>query len=165
MRYQGIRLDIGCGENKQPHWTGMDNRKFPGVDIVHDAQKFPYPLKANSCFQILLSHLWEHIEPKYRLRMMDELWRIMKPKGQLLMSAPYYGSFRAHQDPTHYPCPTEATFMYFDPGYELWKIYRPKPWKLIRDDYTINGNLEVIMEKRLESDTAGTDKDTKKRKP
>ena len=145
---QGIRRDIGCGENKQPHWVGMDLRRLKGVDIVHDAQKFPYPLKSDSCFQILLSHLWEHIEPKYRIRMMDELWRILKPEGQLLISVPYYMSFGATQDPTHYTCPNEATFTYFDPNYDMWRIYKPKPWKLVRNDYQLNGNLEIILEKR-----------------
>lgn len=154
-RKQGIRLDVGCGSNKQPHWVGMDIRKVKGVDIVHDACKFPYPLPANSCFQILLSHLWEHIEPKYRIKLMDELWRIMKPQGQLLISAPYYLSFGALQDPTHYGCPNEATFTYFDPGYPMYRIYEPKPWKLVRNDYQINGNMEVILEK-------GTAKNDKK---
>ena len=142
MRNQGIRLDIGCGEGKMPHWTGMDIRRLKGVDIVHDVQKFPYPLKANSCFQVLLSHLWEHIEPKYRIDVMNELWRITKPKGQVLITTPYYLSFGALQDPTHYGCPNEATFTYFDPNYPMWQIYKPKPWKLLRNDYLMQGSLD-----------------------
>jgi len=148
LKRQGIRLDIGCGGAKQKNWVGMDIRRLPGVDIVHDAQKFPYPLKANSCFQILLSHLWEHIEPKHRVNLMNELWRIMKPEGQLLISVPYYLSFGACQDPTHYTCPNEATFTYFDPAYPLWGIYKPYPWKLVQNNYTLSSNLEVILEKR-----------------
>ncbi len=144
--YQGVRIDIGCGENKQPNWIGMDIRKIDGVDIVWDVQDIPYPIPDNSCFQILLSHLWEHIEPKYRIKMMDELWRIMKHEGQLLISVPYYLSFGACQDPTHYTCPNEATFTYFDSRYPMYNIYKPKPWKLKRNDYQLNGNLEVILE-------------------
>jgi predicted SAM-dependent methyltransferase len=142
----GIRLDIGCGENKQPNFIGMDIRSIKGVDIIHDAQDFPYPIPNDCCLQVLLSHLWEHIEPKNRIKLMDEIWRIMKPDGQLLISVPYYLSFGAYQDPTHYPCPNEATFTYFDPKYPLYQIYKPKPWKLVRNDYSMNGNLEVIME-------------------
>jgi SAM-dependent methyltransferase len=146
MFNQGIRLDIGCGGAKQNHWVGMDIRELKGVDIVHNVQDFPYPIPDDSCFQILLSHLWEHIEPKYRIQMMNELWRIMKPDGQLLISVPYYLSFGATQDPTHYTCPNEATMTYFDPNCGLYNIYKPKPWKIIRNDYQINGNLEVILE-------------------
>ena len=144
---RGFRLDIGCGENKQPNWLGMDKRKIKGVDIVHDAQVFPYPLEDECCFQVLLSHLWEHIEPKNRIDLMNEIWRIMKPDGQLLISVPYYLSFGACQDPTHYPCPNEATFTYFDPKMPLYNIYKPKPWKLVQNNYTMNGNMEIILEK------------------
>lgn len=142
----GIRLDIGCGEAKQHGFVGMDIRELPGVDIVWNAQEFPYPIPDNCCLQILMSHLWEHIEPKNRMRLMDELWRIMKPEGQLLISAPYYLSFGACQDPTHYTCPNEATFLYFVPTHPLYQIYKPKPWRVTRNDYVMNGNLEVIME-------------------
>lgn len=77
---------------------------------------------------------------------MDELWRIMKPDGQLLISVPYYMSFGATQDPTHYTCPNEATFTYFDPKQPLYNIYKPKPWKLARNNYNLSGNMEVILE-------------------
>jgi len=142
----GIRLDIGSGEAPQEGFVTMDIRPLRGVDIVHDAQVFPYPIPDNSCVQILLSHLWEHIEPKYRIDLINELWRIMQPGGQLLISTPYAGSMGANQDPTHYPCPNEATFTYFDPKYHLWGIYQPKPWKLRSNVYSLVGNLEVIME-------------------
>jgi SAM-dependent methyltransferase len=144
---KGIRLDIGCGEAKQPNWVGMDRRKVKGVDIVHDAQDFPYPFEDESCFQVLLSHLWEHIEPKNRIDLMNEIWRIMKPDGQLLISVPYYLSLGACQDPTHYTCPNEATFTYFDPKLPLYNVYKPKPWKLVQNNYSMNGNMEVILEK------------------
>ena len=142
----GIKLDLGCGENKQSGYVGMDVRKVPGVDIVHDVQKVPYPIPNNSCHTILMSHLWEHIEPRYRIKVMNELWRVAKPEGQLLISSPYYLSFGATQDPTHYTCPNEATFTYFDPSQPMYVIYKPKPWKLVRNNYVITGNMEVVME-------------------
>jgi len=142
----GIKLDLGCSDHKQDSFVGMDIRKCKGVDIVHDCTKFPYPIPDNSCLMILMSHLWEHIEPRYRVRMMDELWRIMKDGGQLMISMPYAGSFGMFQDPSHYPSGNEATFTYFDPGYPLYQVYKPKPWKIIRNDYQINGCLEVLLE-------------------
>jgi hypothetical protein len=168
----GIRLDIGCGGGKQPNWVGMDLRKLPGVDIVHDVQRFPWPIPDGIVLQALCSHLWEHIEPKYRITFMNEIWRVMKLDGQLLISVPYYSSFGACQDPTHYPCPNEATFTYFDPAYPLYQIYQPKPWKVVANDYRYNGNLEVILEKRGKEfegkkiiGPTGENRDTKKRKP
>lgn len=142
----GIRLDIGCGEKKQKGWVGMDIRPVKGVDIVHDVQVFPWPIPDNIVLQVLCSHLWEHIEPKYRITFMDEIWRIMRPDGQLLLSAPYYQSIGACQDPTHYTCPTEGTFTYFDKDEPMYQVYKPRPWKVVANDYRWNGNLEVIME-------------------
>lgn len=142
----GIHLDIGCGENRQPNYVTMDIRKLPNIDIVWDVTKFPYPIPDNTCLTVLMSHLWEHIEPKYRVDVMNELWRIMKPGGQLLLSSPYANSFGAMQDPTHYGAPNEATFTYFDPGYPLYNVYKPKKWKLISNLYSLVGSMEVVME-------------------
>lgn len=147
----GIRLDLGCSDHKQKGWVGLDIRKLEGVDIVWDVTKFPYPIPSNSCLTILMSHLYEHIEPKYRIDVMNELWRIMKDGGQLLVSSPYAGSFGCWQDPTHYNCPNEATFTYFDPDYSLYKVYKPRPWKLVRNEYQCLGNLEVMLEARKDS--------------
>jgi hypothetical protein len=142
----GVRLDVGCSDHKQAGFIGMDIRKVKGVDIVHDAQIIPWPIPDNSCFQILFSHIWEHIEPKHRIAVMNEMWRISKKDGQLLISSPYYLSFGACQDPSHYTCPNEATFTYFDPGYPLYGIYQPKPWKLKINNYSVSGNVEIILE-------------------
>jgi len=150
-KHLGTRLDVGCGINKQKGYIGLDQFRHPGVDIVHDVQKFPWPVDTDSCFQVLMSHLWEHIEPKYRFRVMDELWRIIRPDGQLLLSAPYAGSWGDAAHPAHYGCPNEATFSFFDPDYPLYQACsykKPKPWKLVRNSYDMRGCLEVIMEPR-----------------
>jgi len=152
----GIKLDLGCGGNKQPGFVGMDIRKIPGVDIVHNAEVVPYPLPDNCCHTILLSHLIEHMCPKKVLGIMNELWRIMKPQGQLLISSPYAGSPGFYQDPTHCHTWNENTVYYFDPrpsamGKEkniLYGIYKPSPWKILRNNWTELGNLEIILEKR-----------------
>lgn len=60
---QGIMLDIGCGGNKQDGFVGMDVRNLPGVDIVHNVLKFPWPLEDESVLQAMASHLIEHIPP------------------------------------------------------------------------------------------------------
>jgi hypothetical protein len=148
---QGIRLDVGCGDNKQPNCVGMDRRKRPGVDIVWDVQDLPWkPFPDECCTFILMSHLYEHIEPKYRIDVIDECWRIMKVDGELWIASPYYQSAGAYQDPTHYTCPTEASFTYFDPDYPLYGVYKPKPWKLKLNDYFLGGSLNAILVKRKE---------------
>ena len=153
-RKAGVRLDVGCGLSKQKGYIGLDIEPHPNVDIVHDVQVFPWPVPDSSCFQILMSHLWEHIEPKYRFRVMDELWRIIRHDGQLLIAAPYADSFLAFAHPAHYTCPNEAAFQFFDPDYRLWHCEAKKalPWKIIRNDPNVTGCIEVVMEPRKTKD-------------
>lgn len=146
---KGIQLDIGCGENKQQGFIGMDARDLECVDIIHDLESFPYPIPDESCNKILGSHIFEHIKPWLSIDMLNELWRIMKWDGSLILTMPYAGSKGYWQDPTHCNGCTEATFQYFDPKYPLYNIYKPSKWKLKKESptYRPNGNLEVVMNK------------------
>lgn len=147
----GVKLDIGCGQFRQKGFIGMDLERHKNIDITHDIQKFPWPVPSNVCYQILFSHVWEHIEPKHRFRVMDELWRICRWDGQLLIAAPHAGSYLADAHPAHYGCPNEAAFQFFDPDYQLYHsggYKKPRAWKIVRSIANINGTLEVIMEPR-----------------
>lgn len=146
---KSIKLDFGCGENKQNGFIGMDKRKVKGVDIVHDLEVFPYPLPDECCSSIMGSHIIEHIKPEFSISLMDELWRIMKVGGQLILSTPYPGSPGYWQDPTHCNGWNEATFQYFDSRFPLYNIYKPKPWKIIDGFpcWQVVGNLEILLEK------------------
>ena len=103
----GVRLDIGCGRAKQDGFVGMDVREVEGVDIVHDLETFPWPIDPDTCLVVLASHILEHIKPwKFmdpagRPCVMGEIWRVLKPDGQLLISCPYGVSAGFVQDPTH----------------------------------------------------------------
>lgn len=184
----GIRLDIGCGENKQPGFVGMDYRALPGVDIVHNVELFPWPLPDESVVVALCSHLIEHLDPhpgdariaplinlliqkkliseeevksaigtidpgpKF-MAFMDELWRVMKYDGEVMLSFPYAGSQGFWQDPTHINGINEVTLTYFDPlepntNGVLYKIYQPKPWKIKFSAHQQTGNMEVVLIKR-----------------
>lgn len=154
---QGIKLDIGCGAFKQPSFVGIDIRKLPGVDIVHNVEKFPWPLPDECASFAMASHLIEHINPAggVFLSFMDEVWRVLKPGGQFALSFPYAGSTGYWQDPTHCNGCNEVTWAYFDPLEPnsqgiLYKIYKPKPWKIIVNTWHVNGNCEVVLEKRKE---------------
>lgn len=151
---QGIKLDIGCGANKQPDFVGLDIRALPGVDIVHDVESFPWPLPDRCANLAVASHLVEHINPHggVFLRFMDEVWRVLKYGGKFMIATPYATSHGFFQDPTHCnPC-NETTWAYFDPLVEggLYSIYKPKPWKILVNTWHMNGNMEVVLEKRKE---------------
>lgn len=149
----GVKLDIGCGANKQPGFVGIDIRALPGVDIVQDLEEFPWPLPDACASLAVASHVVEHINPAKGifLKFMDEVWRVLKPGGQFMMALPYAGSQGFYQDPTHVnPC-NEVTWAYFDPldTSGLYNIYKPKPWKIISNFWQVQGFMEVVLEKRL----------------
>jgi SAM-dependent methyltransferase len=148
-RAKGIKLDVGCGRNKQPGCLGIDRFPMPGVDIVHDLQRFPWPVPSGICSMIVMSHFWEHVEPRFRTPLMEELWRIIRPDGQLFIACPYAGTWLAHAHPEHYSCPNEATFTFYDPNYPLFwsgSYGRVKPWRIVRQDFNVAGCIEIVME-------------------
>lgn len=161
----GIRLDIGCGAWKQTGFFGIDVRELPGVDLVWDVNKHPWPLQDEVAILAVCSHLVEHIPPVAIsekkgtwfpfMEFMDEVWRLLKPDGQFAIACPHGHSPGMLQDPTHINFLNEATWAYFDPLEPntqgmLYKIYRPKPWRIQSLNFSPATNMEVILVKRRE---------------
>ena len=65
---KGYLLDIGLTETVQQNFMRMgtqkskDGRTF-AADLVHDIERFPWPLESNSCLIVLAAHIVEHIKP------------------------------------------------------------------------------------------------------
>jgi hypothetical protein len=151
----GIRLDVGCGDNKQDGFVGMDRQARDSVDVVHDWNIFPWPFDDESVIVAVASHVIEHVNPAdgHFVDWMNELWRVMTVGGEVALSLPHGSSQGYLQDPTHCnPC-NEATFAYFDPeepntGGLLWRFYRPRPWRIKYISWSPAGNIEVVLVKR-----------------
>lgn len=144
---QKLLLDIGCGSNKQPGYIGMDRRPVDGVDIVHDAEFFPWPIDDSSCAVVAMSHLIEHIKPWFQIDIMDEAWRVLEVGGFLFIATPHARSYGYLQDPTHVSPWNESTPDYFCPEKPLYQVYRPRPWKIERLFFTQRLNIEVAFKK------------------
>src|SRR5262245_7002293 len=93
-------LDLACGDNLQQGCIGLDKRRLPGVHIVHDIEKLPWPIPAETFNGVIASHIVEHIKPWLIVDVMNEAWRVVKPKGTLMIVTPYAGTFHFWQDPT-----------------------------------------------------------------
>ena len=125
LKKELLKLDLGCGQNKQVGFTGVDIKKIKGVDVVHDLFKFPWPFKDESISEIFCSHFFEHVPARLRALMMDEIYRILvsphedgsgnNVHGRCTFITPYYSSMRAIQDYTHeWPPICEGSFLYFN---------------------------------------------------
>lgn len=112
---EGLKLDLGCGDNKREGFKGVDFVKTPSTDYVEDLLKFPWKFKTDSVEEIHCSHFFEHIPQHLRPKFMDELYRVLMPGGKATIICPYYKSVRAIQDFSHqWPPIAENTFLYFN---------------------------------------------------
>ncbi len=92
-------LDVGCGRRKLPGSIGIDADRGSLADVFHDLESYPWPFEDNSFDLILLSHVLEHLSDTGKT--MQELHRIAKPGGRIVIQVPYFRSPDAFTDPTH----------------------------------------------------------------
>lgn len=150
----GVNFDLGSGDATREGYIGIDKYPWKGIGILMDLEVLPYKDIPNECASLMIaSHIVEHFKPWLMIDIMNEWWRILKPGGQLLIATPYAGSPMFWQDPTHTKGWNEATPEYFDPfgpinGDNLYKVYRPAPWKVVKNTWDLSGTLEILMEKR-----------------
>ena len=161
----GLRLDLGCGKDKLVGWTGVDLVWHPGVDVVHDLNERPWPFEDESIEEARAHHVIEHI-PKVQIQLllgsdqvvtffpfidfMDEVHRILIPGGRFTIWYPPGGSQGYYQDPTHCSGHNKNTWLYFDPMVQdgfFFRIYKPKPWKIVTMDTDELGNDVIVLEK------------------
>jgi len=105
------KLNLGCGTDIKEGYVNLDIIKREGVNKVHDVNKFPYPFQKDHFDEVYASHLLEHVEDV--LKVMEELYRIVKPDGILRIKVPYFSSSGAFQDPTHKRFFADDTMKYY----------------------------------------------------
>jgi SAM-dependent methyltransferase len=81
-----LRIDLGCGTNKQTGFIGVDRYPLPGVDILADMNGF-LPFREDSVDLLFASHSLEHV--KTLLWTIREVYRICKHGAQVCVCAPY----------------------------------------------------------------------------
>ena len=77
-------------------YVGLDVRRGPGVDLVADAQDLPHA--DASVGTVIAMNTLEHV-PRF-WRALDEIRRVLRPDGALLLSCPFY--FHIHSFPSDY---------------------------------------------------------------
>src|SRR3990167_1440672 len=105
------KLNFGAGQDIRKGYVNADIVKLPGVDIVHDFNKFPYPYKNNEFDLIYTSHVLEHLDDL--VKVMKELKRILKKGGKIIIRVPHFSCGVSYRDPTHRRLFSYFTFEYF----------------------------------------------------
>jgi predicted SAM-dependent methyltransferase len=131
-------LDIGCGLHKvHKDAVGMDISKVPGVDIVHDLEKFPYPFNDKTFDEVHANMVLEHLLNFSGA--MKEVHRLLKKDGTFHIKVPFYTSTAAFQDYTHRNFFTEKTFSYFTNTNEL-SYYNDFRFEILSQRLVANSN-------------------------
>ena len=105
------KLNLGCGLDIKRDYLNMDFLNIPGVDVVHDLNKFPYPFRDREFDEIYTSHVLEHLEDL--IKVMAELRRICKSEGIIRIRVPHFSCGVSYRDPTHKRLFSYFTFDYF----------------------------------------------------
>ena len=126
MTNELLRLDLGCGKNVRPGFLGVDYTIFPEVGYVWDLRNVPWPWDDNSVSQANMSHILEHFTAMERISVINELYRVLVPRGQCTIVSPHWNSSRALGDPTHL----------WPPVSEFWFLYLDKKWRIKEAPHT-----------------------------
>lgn len=92
------KLHSGCGKIIKEEWVNLDMSKAPGVDIVHNLDKYPYPFKDNTFEEIYMAHVLEHLTDTEKT--LEKRYRISKPNGIVQIVFPHHASGNGYADKT-----------------------------------------------------------------
>lgn len=104
-------LDVGCGDAKVEGAIGLDCCELPGVDIVHDLTNYPWPIEDNKFDKVYLNNLIEHLPDT--IKVMEEVHRVLKPGGEVIISVVYWNHKHSISDPQHVSFFNEVTWEFF----------------------------------------------------
>lgn len=81
------KLNIGCGPYPARGYYNIDmNPKMP-VDQVVDVRD-GLPFKDNEFFEVLASHFLEHLWSPEVIALIEEVYRVLRPKGRFVIIVP-----------------------------------------------------------------------------
>ena len=104
-------LDVGCGKNKYPGAIGIDRNRDTAADVICDLDRVPYPFAGDRFDQIRVIHVIEHVADV--IATMEELHRLSRPGGRIVVETPHYTDFSSFCDPTHRWHLNSFSFRYF----------------------------------------------------
>jgi SAM-dependent methyltransferase len=109
----GPRLNLGCGRFPKAGFVNVDREALPGVDVVHDLARTPYPFPDGHFARVEADHVLEHLPDAFGA--MREIHRVLMPGGWLVVAVPHFS--RAMSHPEH-ARGFDITFpYYFDPTF------------------------------------------------
>jgi len=114
-------LDVGCGRDKLPGATGLDRSANTDADVVHDLDRFPWPLPDGEFDVVRCQDVLEHLDDL--VRVMEEIHRVTRPGAEIRIRVPHFSSVQAFTDITHRHFFSTESFGVFSPEDSLYPHY------------------------------------------
>jgi SAM-dependent methyltransferase len=106
------KINLGSGGRPLKGYINIDiSASAPQVDLLHDLNELPWPIKSESVDEIVMSHCIEHLEDHNAA--MREIYRVLKHGGSATISVPHFTWQLAYADPTHKHFFAHPTFFYY----------------------------------------------------
>lgn len=124
-------LDLGCGNDKIPGALGLDLVDLPGVDVVHNLNRYPWPFEDDSFDHVVCKHSLSHVDDL--IAALGEIRRIAAPGAIVEILAPHYASDNGNTDPTLRTRMGIRTMNYFCEQYDFkYHYYSQTRFRMIR---------------------------------
>jgi SAM-dependent methyltransferase len=127
-------LEIGAGSTPKIKGEGviyLDRFKFLDSTVVWDLENVPLPFQDSIFDEIYASHILEHISNLFPL--MNDLHRILKPRGRLNLWLPHFKREEIMIHPDHKRFFNRYTIEWFS-GPECEEIFKCKKWRTLHLD-------------------------------
>jgi len=133
-------LDVGCGPAKHKGAVGIDWAASSGIDIVHDLNKYPWPIEDNTFDEIICQDTIQILDNV--LKTMEEMHRVGKPGAVVKIRTPHFSHPNSFRDPLHKWHFTIDTFDYFSKDFR-YPIYTNKKYKILKKEFIFNRNWGI----------------------
>lgn len=155
-----MKLNIGCGRDYREGWINTDISSEVKADGYFDIGRESFEdipslceiVTEESADLVYISGVLEQIGPNDQLiNAMNECWRVLRPRGKIVIVVPNAKHAIAHRDPMDIRKFTIPTFNYFIEGMQEYNdygsVYGFKPWKILDIQENQRHILTVTMEK------------------
>jgi len=125
------KLNLGCGQDIRNGYINLDKSKIKGVNVVHDADKYPWPFPNNYFDEVYARDSIEHVKDLFKA--MREIHRISKHNAVVRLIVPYWHSSGAFYPNHHYFFNTDSMkfFTEEDRSYDSYHGFKLESIKLI----------------------------------
>ena len=101
------KLNLWCGHDYRKGWWNVDST-VPGCDQTFDLNATVWPLPSRHFGQAVMFDVLEHLSDT--VGALGEVYRVLRPGGEIEGTVPYWASEYAWRDPTHRRAFSDRTF-------------------------------------------------------